>query len=44
MPQAAVKQPIAQSDHKKSLPVSNPTQVTTRRPKRDTKAPVMLDL
>ena len=32
-----VKQPMAQSYHKKSLPVNNPIQVTTSRPKRDTK-------
>ena len=30
------KQPMAQSDHKKSVPVSQPTQVNTSRPKRDT--------
>ena len=39
-----VKQPMVQSDQKKSLPVNNPTQVTTSRPKRDTKIPVRLDL
>ena len=39
-----MKQLMAQPDHKKPLPVNNPTQVTTRRPKRDNKAPVKLDL
>ena len=31
-----VAQLMAQSDHKKSVQVNNPTQVTTCRPKRDT--------
>ena len=35
---------MAQPDHKKSLSVNNPTQVTTSRPKRATKAPVKVDL
>ena len=39
-----MKQPMAQPDHKKILPVNNQSQVTTSRPKRDTKAPVKLDL
>ena len=39
-----VKQPVAQSDHKKSLQVNNQSQVPTNRPKVDTKPPVMLDL
>ena len=33
-----VTQLIAKPDHKKPLPVNNLTQVTTSRPKRDTKA------
>ena len=37
-------QPVTQPDHKKPLPPNNPTQVTTGRPERDTKAPVKLDL
>ena len=32
----SVKQPMAQPNHKKSIPVNNPTQVTTSKPKRDT--------
>ena len=33
----SVTQPMAQSDHKKPLPVNNWSQVPTSRPKRDTK-------
>ena len=39
-----MKQLMAQHDQNKPLPINNPTQVTTSRPKRDTKAPVKLDL
>ena len=35
---------VAQPNHKKPLSVNNPTQITTSRPKRDTKAPAKLDL
>ena len=35
----SLKQPMAQSDHKKSSPENNPIQVNTSRPKRDTKPP-----
>ena len=38
-----VKQLMIQPDHKKSLPVNNPTQVTTIIPKMGTKPPVKLD-
>ena len=48
MSQPDHKQPMsqlmAQPDHNQSLPHHNPPQVTTSRPKRDTKAPVKLDL
>ena len=39
-----VTQLMAQLDHKKPLPVNNPTQVMTSRPKRDTKAPLKPEL
>ena len=39
-----VIQLMAQPGHKKPLPVNNLSQVTTSRPKRDTKGPVKLDL
>ena len=48
MAQSHHKQPViqlmAQPYCKKFLPVNNPTQVTTSRPKRDTNPPVKLDL
>ena len=40
----SVSQLVAQSNHKKSVTVNNPTQVPTCRPKKDTKPPVKLDL
>ena len=39
-----VAQPITQPDQNQALPAHNPPQVTTSRPKRDTKVPVNLDL
>ena len=39
-----VKQLMAQSNHKKSSQVKSQSQVHTRRPKRDTKPPVKLDI
>ena len=48
MPQPHHKQPMkqlmAQPNHNKMLPENNLSQVTTSRPKRDTKVPVKLDL
>ena len=39
-----MKQPMAQSDHRKSSQVNNQSQVHASRPKRDTKHPVKLDI
>ena len=39
-----VTQLIVQSDHMKSVPVNNPTQVTPSRPETNAKLPVKLDL
>ena len=42
--QNKMAQPMAQPVHNQPQPDCNPSQVTTSRPKRDTKAPVKLDL